>query len=441
MRATRGERLALENAAEALAVLDFVRDKVLAAARPRDQGGGLGITATVREAVDAAEPGIAGSFADRPAVEASIRATISASYRYLGEPERAVRQDERALALRRRALGPDHPDTLTSMNNLARSYYEAGRLDESLSLSEEALPRLRSRLGAGHIDTLDALNNLASAYQATGRFADAVPLFEDLVAQRRSRLGPDEIDTLIAMDNLAGAYRDAGRIHDALPLYEETRRRFEARLGPDHPDTLVALNNLALAYKDVGRIADAVPLYEEALRRRRARLGPDHLFTLQSQNNLAQAYRAAGRIDEALPLYRQALAGRRAQLGPDHAHTLQTLNALARAHLPGEPVRAESLLRESLAMQEKKRPDDWSTFATRSLLGECLLEQKRYAEAEPLLIAGYEGLKAREVKMPAPYKAGLAEAESRIIRLYGAWGKDDRAAEWRARLSVSPKPN
>ena len=63
---------------------------------------------------------------------------------------------------------------------------------------------------------------------------------------------------------------------------------------------------------------------------------------------------------------------------------------------------AEAILRECLAIREKAQPDDWTTFNTRSQLGGSLMGQKKFAEAEPLILAGYEGMKAREAKIPAP---------------------------------------
>jgi hypothetical protein len=107
------------------------------------------------------------------------------------------------------------------------------------------------------------------------------------------------------------------------------------------------------------------------------------------------------------------------------------MSNLARAYLAGKPFEAEPLLRACLAIQTKKAPDEWRTFETRSLLGASLLGQKKYAEAEPLLLQGYEGMKAREAKIPAPSKKNLAEAVARIIQLYDAWGKKDRARAWR----------
>src|SRR5207237_3794012 len=92
---------------------------------------------------------------------------------------------------------------------------------------------------------------------------------------------------------------------------------------------------------------------------------------------------------------------------------------------------AEPLLREGLAIWDAKRPDDWSRFNAQSRLGGSLLGQKRYAEAEPLLLSGSEGLKTRGERVPARSKKRLAEAGVRGGQLYEAWGKAHEPREWR----------
>jgi hypothetical protein len=113
-----------------------------------------------------------------------------------------------------------------------------------------------------------------------------------------------------------------------------------------------------------------------------------------------------------------------------------TPEGLARAYLTAQPAAAEPLLREALAIREQQTPDDWITFETRSLLGASLLGQKKYIEAEPFLLQGYEGVKAREAKIPDASKKSLAQAGARIVQLYDAWGKKDQAEEWRRRLGI-----
>ena len=102
----------------------------------------------------------------------------------------------------------------------------------------------------------------------------------------------------------------------------------------------------------------------------------------------------------------------------------------------GKFAEAEPLARECLAIREKQIPDDWLTFNARSLLGGSLLGQKKYAEAEPLLLAGYEGMKQREDRIPAVGKPRLKETLQRLVQLYDATGRPDQAAEWKQKLAA-----
>jgi len=54
-------------------------------------------------------------------------------------------------------------------------------------------------------------------------------------------------------------------------------------------------------------------------------------------------------------------------------------------------------------------------------LGGALAGQKKFQEAEPLLVEGYSGMKEREAKMPPAAKTRLSEAIRRLVDLYTAW--------------------
>src|SRR5262249_8932040 len=104
----------------------------------------------------------------------------------------------------------------------------------------------------------------------------------------------------------------------------------------------------------------------------------------------------------------------------------------------GAPAEAEPLLRDSLAVLEKRMPEDWRTFSALSALGGSLLGQKKYAEAERLLLKGDEGMKARE-QMVLPAETRLPEALDRLIELYTATNKPDEVKKWRAERAKYPK--
>jgi hypothetical protein len=97
---------------------------------------------------------------------------------------------------------------------------------------------------------------------------------------------------------------------------------------------------------------------------------------------------------------------------------------------------AEALLRECLAIREKNQPAEWLIFNTQSMLGGSLLGQKKYAEAEPLLLSGYAGMKKREVQIPPQGKVRLLEAVERLVQLYEATDNKDEAARWRKELEA-----
>jgi len=210
------------------------------------------------------------------------------------------------------------------------------------------------------------------------------------------------------------------------------------------------MGQLAQTYLEAGKVEQAVPLLEQALPIVRAKLRPDHPNRLEMIDNLAEAYRATGKLDQALPLFEEAirlsqelLTTQRRQPVED-IELAETLAQLGRYLLHSQqPVAAEPPLRESLTLRQKTHPDAWTTFNTQSMLGGALLGQKKYADAKPLLLAGYEGMVQREPGIPSQRKLRLMEALERLVQLYDAWDKKDKADEWRKKGEAvkAKKPN
>jgi hypothetical protein len=231
-------------------------------------------------------------------------------------------------------------------------------------------------------------------------------------------------------DQEVGVRKDLSR-RELLDLAESVvGKRFEKQ--PAAEASIRAM--LGESYLDRGEPGRAIGQFDRAVTLRRQDLGRDHPDTLSAMNGLADANMAAGRLAAALPLYTEALSRLKATLGGDHLDTMACMNNLARAYLASEPVLAEPLGREALTIGMRRAGDDWRTYDAGSLLGGSLLAQKRFAEAEPLLIQGYEGMKARQAKIPPRSKQRLAEAGARIIQLYTTWDKKDKSTEWQKKL-------
>jgi tetratricopeptide (TPR) repeat protein len=393
----------------------------------------------LRESLKKAVRELEGAAIGDPVIVAGMQTRLGRSLTSLGEAPDAIVVLTKAVETRRARLGPDHLDTLTSVHDLAMAYLQSGNTDLAVPLFEQALRLLRAKLGPDHTQTLASMNDLAVAYEKAGKLDLAVPVHEESLRIHRAKLGPDHLDTLNSMNNLAVAYLQTRKLDLAVPLFEEALRH-RAKLEPDNPHTLNIRNNLGVAYELSGKLDLAVPLFEELLRLRRAKFGPDDPGTLYAMHNLAAVYEKAERSELALPLFEEALRFRRTRLGLDHPDTLRTVAALGRLLLGVKDfTRAEPMLRECMALGEKARPDDWRTFNVQSLLGGALLRRKKYADAEPLLLKGYEGMKQRQKAIPFRDATSLPEAVDRLIELGTATNRPDEVKKWQAERAKYPR--
>ena len=283
---------------------------------------------TLDVAVDALE-GLLGP--DHPDTLTS-RNNLAGAYESAGRLEEAITLYEQVTKDSARVLGEDHPDTVASRNNLAGAYRAVGRLTEAITLYEQILPDRIRVLGEDHPRTLTSRNNLAYAYESAGRLEEAITLYEQVLPDRIRVLGEDHSDTLTSRNNLAGAYKSAGRLEEAITLFEQVTKDCARVLGEDRPLTLTSRNNLAYTYESAGRLEEAITLFEQVTKDCARVLGEDRPLTLTSRNNLAYTYESAGRLEEAITLFEQVLPDRIRVLGEDHPDTLSSRNNLAYAY-------------------------------------------------------------------------------------------------------------
>jgi len=129
---------------------------------------------------------------------------------------------------------------------------------------------------------------------------------------------------------------------------------------------------------------------------------------------------------------------RRKLLGNEHPLVASALDSLASVlGTEGKVAEPVALLRECLVIREKRMPNDPQVFTARLRLGEYLLEQREYAEAEPLLLTAHRGMKEREDKLAANRKPYLMRALRALVRLYEETNQPEKAAEWRQKLVKS----
>jgi eukaryotic-like serine/threonine-protein kinase len=382
---------ALVAEADTRAFSDFLLFQVLAAARVQAETQGVPLHETLVDSLVEAEKHLDEQLKDRPTAQADIRQALGISWRNRKQFAAAEKQFRRALELRRQHLGPQAPATLSSQRCLGATLSEAGRTEEALPILEDALAQLRAVVGSDDSETLLCLDNLGAAYVRARRLPEAEALQKEAV-ERGDKIEPaDSLERLRRRRQLAETLLKMNRANEAVPLLKTVVDGFNGPLAPE-AEKLACLQCLAIAY---------------------AEAGPERAVALQ---DLMQKYfhgqppsrRATGDlfVDAGFLLLQDG------QYGP-----------------------AEVFLRQGVKMREMGNVPAGKVASARYLLGGALVGQKRYQEAEPLLLQGYEEL-SKDPQMP---EGLLIEALDWLVQLYDGWGRKDEAGAWRQKREAARK--
>lgn len=277
----------------------------------------------------------------------------------------ARRYFEQALAIRTKALGPEHPDTLETVNFMGYLFQVTGELEQAEAHFDKAL-RLRTKvLGPAHADTADSQIYLGGLHLLQGRYADAEKL---LLAAAPNE--PREISGRHTTP--AGAYRLLGTLYYGLgdlERAEENTRIYLDILGnvfaSDHPEIATGNNGLALIAYQRGDFDAAKALAEQVLQIRKKKFGLNHGFTGDSLLFLSRIEEARGNPEQSKRHLREALAVYETHLETDNYRILSGKLALASAHAKaGEMDAAKSLCEDILVSPQLRHTKEleWNTL-------------------------------------------------------------------------------
>jgi CHAT domain-containing protein len=277
---------------------------------------------------------------------------VATIYTKKGDYAKAEPFYNRALAIREN--GPEDPLLAFILENFATLYSERGNYSKAEPLYERSLNILEKIFGAEHFNVAIALNDLATLHVRRGDVDKAEPLFRRALAIMEKSLGPENRLVSLPINNLAIIYKARGDYAKAEPLYQRALTIKEKALPPDHPEISTSLNNLANLYRQMGDDAKAEPLYERAVAIAKKSLGPENAYVARYLTNLATLYTEKGEYAKAEPLFERALAIKEKALGAEHPNVASTLDNLGYLyHKRGDYPKAEALYRRALAILEK----------------------------------------------------------------------------------------
>jgi len=386
---------------------------------------------TVAALLDSAAESVGQKFADEPLVEASMLSTIARTNVGLGRFDASLAANDRQLALLREHGGsPLALGEALSLRGLI--FQNLGRWPESETASRQAVALLRPLNVATSL--CDALDNLAVALIFSYREPEAETVLREEIAIESTggvalqhQLMIAEITYSVMLGNDLGRYTEAA--HYGLQAWDIAR----STLPPDHTDRVGAEQTYAGTLVNTHRAAEAEPIFRDIVARRTRTLGGAHHDTLIGQLGLAENLIELNRNAEAADIALSAAKLFESQFGPDNNFTLLALNyyglAACQSHQESAGLAA---MQRVVGARERLLPSTnrWNYIAQTGV-GLCLTSLRRYAEAEPTLLAAARGLEA----VRGPRFHWTQVAFKALHDLYVVTNRPTDAATWARKLA------
>ena len=304
-------------------------------------------------------------------------------YNNQGNYEKALEYFGKALAIRERVLGTEHPDTAVTYNNIASVFRTQGEYKKALEYFEKALAIREWVLRTEPPDMAVTYNNMAGVYKDLGEYKKALEYYGKALAIKERVFGTEHPSTAVTYNNMAGVFRTQGDYKKALEYYGKDLSISERVLGTEHPDTAVTYNNMAGVYEDLGEYEKALEYYGKALSISERVLGTEHPDTAVMYNNMAGVFYAQGEYEKALEYYGKALAIHERVLGTEHSDTAATYNNIANVfRAQGEYEKTLEYYGKALAISERVFGTEHSfTAVTYNNMADVFCAQGKYEKA------------------------------------------------------------
>jgi eukaryotic-like serine/threonine-protein kinase len=247
-------------------------------------------------------------------------------------------------------------------NSLAGVYYSEAKYDKQLVHNQRSLALRQRAYGPNHVAVAGSFNNLGVTYSGLGNPRQAAQYFERAREIYEKSGGPDHPDVALALMNVSGVHVTLGEFAKGRAEAERAVAIFERAAGPEHPNTAMTLANLAAALHAQDHHEEALKQYRRSLAIYEKVAGLKHPDTAGAIEGVGRELRClGGQQREALAYARRAVEAMEGAYGKDHPELASPLSFLGLAQLDaGQPAEALATFERALPLRVKAKaqPED-----------------------------------------------------------------------------------
>jgi tetratricopeptide (TPR) repeat protein len=317
---------------------------------------------------------------------------FAAVYSEVGDWKISRDINEKVVSARKKAFGPEHPETLRSMAELGKVYWDLFDIRNAIRIRSEICEVRTKTLGEDDPLTLSAISDLTATYWLAGERVKSLNYGKKAARGLSESLGLDDPTTLTANFHLARTQFHLGHIEEAKLGLEQVLKAWKTFFGTKHPDTLMAMAELGVVYHSLQQTAEAEKLLLEVLKMRTEILGEEHAYTLWTVNDLCKIYTDSGRAKLALEMLDAMIPVVVRTLGHRHVGMTMTKYNLARAYNALDRwIDGETVLINLIGHLFSSHPDYITAIAELAWVYKNL---KRFDEAEKSYLKALDAITA-----------------------------------------------
>ncbi|HWB21148.1 MAG TPA: tetratricopeptide repeat protein [Phycisphaerales bacterium] len=376
----------------------------------------------------------AGEISEEPDVEAGLRGAIGNAYRALNLFPAAEKQLTVALETQRKIHPEPNLEVAQYLEDLGAVKWANSQYPDAEKLFRESLDMRRAVSGDESLPTASSLNYLAATLDRENKHDDAESMYRKaLEIRRKLATGPDRILVARSLNNLGTCLLSQKKYGEAEDDFREATQIVREMRGNDHIDVGGGLSNLAKCFVGEKRFDDAEKAYLDALQIKRNKLGEANTYVADTEQGLADLYAMKNDWPKSQEFSALALDTRLKLLRPGHPSILWSRQVLSAAMMEQRKfAEAIPILRAALEQPVKEGSADEAKIAdVKSRLGECLMEAGDVAGAEPLLKEGY-----KEIQKIGNPSDNMDRATQRLIALYERTNRPQDAESLRSQLAA-----
>jgi len=300
----------------------------------------------------------------------------------IGEYVEALECHEKALAIRLKVCGEEHPTIALSYKNIGNVYLNKGEYEKALEYLQKSLAIRLKVYGEEHPTIADSYNNIGVVYLHTGEYEKALEYLQKALTIWLQVRGKEHPDVATSYNNIGAVYWNKGEYDKALECHEKALAIRLKVYGKKHPDVATSYNNIGVVYSKQGEYGKAHDYLQKALAIELHVGGKEHPHVATSYNNIGNVYRSKGEYEKALEYLQKSLAIRLKVYGEKHPDVAESHNGIARTlRALKRDDEALGKMRKSVEISRKFKL--WNKVAEGlDTLSEWLREMGRKAEAD-----------------------------------------------------------